>query len=228
MAAAALVERWQAAHGFCHISFSLQSLCANYWTPEKSSRASVYQTVHSLSSFLKSSRKQKASKRGNSLVKGNREKKQKTTNWLISFVGWMKCVKCNIRCVCVCVCVCDSVWGWAECYRDIYLYTYIYINITKTLSILRNHRAGCHGNAAGSSSSSHQWASAICYRGKPGLLPRRPEAVCSRMESWESQLGSYYWWNAVQRHRRAVFTGVWGQRWSADRNLLRYTNVGKL
>lgn len=46
-------------------------------------------------------------------------------------------------------------------------------------SFLRNHRAGCHGNAAGSSSASHQWASVICYRGKPGLLPRRPEAVCS-------------------------------------------------
>lgn len=44
-------------------------------------------------------------------------------------------------------------------------------------SILRDHRAGCHGNAVGSSSSSHQWASVICYRGKPGLLPRRRGCV---------------------------------------------------
>lgn len=46
-----------------------------------------------------------------------------------------------------------------------------------TPSVLRDHRAGCHGNAAGSSSSSHQWAPAICYRGKPGLLPRRRGCV---------------------------------------------------
>lgn len=69
------------------------------------------------------------------------------------------------------MCVWESVWGWAWCHRVIK---------TKNMpSFHRNHRARCHGNAAGSSSSSHQWASAICYRGKPGLLPRRPEAVCS-------------------------------------------------
>lgn len=100
------------------------------------------------------------------------------------------------------LCVWESVWGWAWCYRV----------IKNMPSILGNHRAGCHGNAAGSSSSSHQWAQTICYRGKPGLLPRRPEAVCS------SSNGEFFLLGCL--HRQTVSTaGVWGQYWSVSWNL---------
>lgn len=73
-------------------------------------------------------------------------------------------------------------------------------------SFLRNHRVGCHGNAAGSSSSSHQWA---LWFVTPGNL-----ACCLGDQRLCAPLGSAWLKHTLLKNKMLCWSlGLFYPRW---------------